>query len=52
MTWILCPTPETHLDMMTLDPLWAYPDMVTLVPIWKAPSPGESGTPLGLNYTW
>ena len=25
MTWILCSTPETHLDMMTLDPLWASP---------------------------
>ena len=23
MTWILCSTPEPHLDMMTLDPLWA-----------------------------
>ena len=23
MTWILCTTPEPHLDMMTLDPLWA-----------------------------
>ena len=23
MTWILFSTPETHLDMMTLDPLWA-----------------------------
>ena len=23
MTWILCSTPEHHLDMMTLDPLWA-----------------------------
>ena len=22
MTWILCSTPEPHLDMMTLDPLW------------------------------
>ena len=25
MTWILCPTPEPHLDMMTLDPLWVSP---------------------------
>ena len=25
MTWILCSTPEHHLDMMTLDPLWASP---------------------------
>ena len=25
MTWILCSTPEPHLDMMTLDPLWASP---------------------------
>ena len=25
MTWILCYTPEAHLDMMTLDPLWASP---------------------------
>ena len=25
MTWILCSTPETHLDMMTLDLLWASP---------------------------
>ena len=25
MTWILCSTPETHLDMMTLDPLYASP---------------------------
>ena len=25
MTWILCSTPETILDMMTLDPLWASP---------------------------
>ena len=24
-TWILCSTPETHLDTMTLDPLWASP---------------------------
>ena len=23
MTWIHCPTPEPHLDMMTLDALWA-----------------------------
>ena len=23
MTWILCSTPEPHLVMMTLDPLWA-----------------------------
>ena len=23
MTWILCSTREPHLDMMTLDPLWA-----------------------------
>ena len=23
MTWILYSTPESHLDMMTLDPLWA-----------------------------
>ena len=23
MTWILCSTPEPHLDMMNLDPLWA-----------------------------
>ena len=23
MTWILCSTPEPHLDMLTLDPLWA-----------------------------
>ena len=23
MTWILCSTPEPHLDMMTLDPLCA-----------------------------
>ena len=23
MTWILCSTLEPHLDMMTLDPLWA-----------------------------
>ena len=25
MTWILCSRPETHLDMRTLDPLWASP---------------------------
>ena len=50
MTWILCSTPETHLDMMTLDPLWTHPDMVTLVPIWMSPRPGESSTPLGLKY--
>ena len=25
MTWILCSTPEPHLDMMTLEPLWASP---------------------------
>ena len=25
MIWILCSTPETHLDMMTLDPLWTSP---------------------------
>ena len=25
MTWILCSSPEPHLDMMTLDPLWASP---------------------------
>ena len=25
MTWILCSTPQPHLDMMTLDPLWASP---------------------------
>ena len=25
MTWILCTTPEPHLHMMTLDPLWASP---------------------------
>ena len=24
-TWILCFTPEPHLDMMTLEPLWASP---------------------------
>ena len=23
MTWILSSTPEPHLDMMTLDPLWS-----------------------------
>ena len=22
-TWILCSTPEPHLNMLTLDPLWA-----------------------------
>ena len=48
MTWILCSTPDPHLDM-TLDPLWASPDIVTLVPIWMSPRPGESGTPVGLN---
>ena len=25
MTWRLCSTPEPHLDMMTLEPLWASP---------------------------
>ena len=25
MTWILSSTPEPHLDMMTLDPLWDSP---------------------------
>ena len=25
MTWILFSTPEPHLDMMTLDALWASP---------------------------
>ena len=25
MTWILYFTPEPHLDMMNLDPLWASP---------------------------
>ena len=25
MTWILCSTPEPHLDMMILDALWASP---------------------------
>ena len=25
MTWIHCPTPEPHLDMMILDALWASP---------------------------
>ena len=25
MTWKLCSTPEPHLDMMTLEPLWALP---------------------------
>ena len=25
MTWILWSTPQPHLDMMTLDPLWASP---------------------------
>ena len=25
MTWIVCSTTEPHLDMMTLDPLWASP---------------------------
>ena len=25
MTWILCFTLEPHLDMLTLDPLWASP---------------------------
>ena len=49
ITWILCSTPETHLDMMTLVPSGPYPDMVTLVPIWMSPRPGESGTPLGVN---
>ena len=24
-TWLLCSTPEPHLDMMTLEPLWASP---------------------------
>ena len=25
MSWILCSTPEPHLDMITLDPLWTSP---------------------------
>ena len=49
MTWILCSTPEPHLDKMTLDPSGPQPNMVTLVPIWMSPRPGESGTPVGLN---
>ena len=49
MTWILCSTPEPHLDMITLVPSGPQPDMVTLVPIWMSPRPGKSGTPLGLN---
>ena len=37
MIWILSSTPEPHLDMKTL------------VPIWMSPRPSEYGTPLGLN---
>ena len=25
MIWILCSTPEPHLDMITLEPLWTSP---------------------------
>ena len=52
MTWILFSTPETHLDMMTLDPLglsltwtlWSpsgyHQNRVTLFPLWDSPSAG------------
>ena len=61
MTWILCYTPEPHLDMMTLDALWASASPGDFVPhlgliavdsFFSSPGPGDSGPYLGIIVTW
>ena len=37
-TWLLCSTPEPHLDMMIWNLSGPHPDLMTLVPMWMSPN--------------